>query len=85
VADAASLQPDEHLAGTRFVELDLRDVERLSELLEHRGAHLHSDRLLSIDRALAESVVGVSRIALAASGERGGLGIETNLRRVEDR
>ena len=41
VADAAGDEPDQHLAGPRLGELDLLDGERLAELLEHRGAHLH--------------------------------------------
>ena len=41
VADAAGLQPDQHLAGPRLRQLDLGDVQRLAELLEHGGADLH--------------------------------------------
>ena len=41
VADAAGDQPDQHLAGLRLGEVDLLDGERLAELLQHRGAHLH--------------------------------------------
>ena len=41
VADAAGVQPDQHLAGPRLGQLDLLHRERLAELLQHRGAHLH--------------------------------------------
>ena len=41
VADAAGDEPDEHLARLRLRELDLLHDERLTELLEHRGADLH--------------------------------------------
>ena len=41
VADAAGDEADEHLAGPRLGQLDLLDRERLPELLQHRGAHLH--------------------------------------------
>ena len=41
MADAAGDEADQHLAGPRLGELDLLDDERLAELLEHRGAHLH--------------------------------------------
>ena len=41
VADPAGDEPDQHLPGLRLGQLDLLDPERLPELLEHRGAHLH--------------------------------------------
>ena len=41
VADAAGDESDERLPGPRLGELDLLHSERLPELLEHRGAHLH--------------------------------------------
>ena len=44
MADAAGDEPDQDLAGARLGELDLLHGERLAELLEYRGAHLH-DRL----------------------------------------
>ena len=40
VADPARLEPHEHLTRLRLGELDVRDVERLTELLEHRGLDL---------------------------------------------
>jgi hypothetical protein len=43
VTDAARLEPHEHLAGARLGELELLDLERGSELLEHGGADLHAD------------------------------------------
>ncbi len=42
VADAAGDEPHEHLAGARLGEVDLLHRERLAELLEHGGAHLHA-------------------------------------------
>ena len=41
VADAAGGEPDQHLPGPRLGQLDLLHRERLAELLQHRGAHLH--------------------------------------------
>ena len=41
VADAAGGEADQDLARLRLGELDLLDGERLAELLEDRGAHLH--------------------------------------------
>jgi hypothetical protein len=41
VAHAAGDEPDQHLAGLRLGQIDLRHDERLAELLEHRGAHPH--------------------------------------------
>src|SRR5207244_410952 len=41
VADAAGDQADEHLTGFRLGEIELLDLERLAEPLEHRGADLH--------------------------------------------
>lgn len=41
VADAAGVQPDEHLARLRLREVDVLDHQRLSELLQHGGANLH--------------------------------------------
>ena len=41
VADPAGDEPHERLAGLRLGELELLDDERLTELLEHRGADLH--------------------------------------------
>ena len=41
VADAAGREAHEHLTGSRPVELDLLDDERLGELLENGGANLH--------------------------------------------
>ena len=41
VADAAGGESDQDLAGARLGQLDLLHAERLAELLEHRGAHLH--------------------------------------------
>ena len=45
MADAAGDEADQHLARPRLGQLDLLDGERLAELLQHRGAHLHRDRL----------------------------------------
>src|SRR4051794_12191389 len=42
VADAAGLQPDEHLAGLRLGEIDLLDHERRAELLQDGGSHTHA-------------------------------------------
>ena len=41
MADAAGDEADQHLAGARLGQLDLLHGERLAELLEHRGPHLH--------------------------------------------
>jgi hypothetical protein len=41
VADAAGREAHQHLAGSRCVQLDVLDDERLGELLEHGGADLH--------------------------------------------
>ena len=38
VADAARPEPDEHLLGSRWSELELRDGERAACLLEHDAA-----------------------------------------------
>ena len=43
VADAARLEAHEHLARLRLGQVDLGHVQRLTELLEHRGANLHLD------------------------------------------
>ena len=52
VADAAGLEAHEHLAGLRLGQVDLRDVQRLAELLQHGGTHLHgSDTLRWTDAA----------------------------------
>jgi hypothetical protein len=45
VADAAGLEPHEHLPGLRLGELELLDFERGPELLEDRGAGPHSQAL----------------------------------------
>ena len=41
VADAACDQADEHLTGVRLGEVELLNLERLTEPLEHGGAHFH--------------------------------------------
>ena len=41
VADATGLQAHEDLTRLRLGQLDLLNLERSSELLEHRRAHLH--------------------------------------------
>ena len=41
VADPAGREAHEHLAGSRPVELDVLDDERLGELLENGGANPH--------------------------------------------
>ena len=41
VAHAARDEADEHLTGFRLGEIELLDLERLAEPLEHRGADLH--------------------------------------------
>ena len=41
VADAAGLQAHQNLTGSRLGQLHLLHLERLPELLEHRGPHLH--------------------------------------------
>ncbi len=41
VADAARLQPDQHLSCARLREIELSDLQRLAELLEQGGADLH--------------------------------------------
>ncbi len=50
MADAAGDQADENLAGARLGELDILDHERLSEFLEHRGAHLHGLIIAQLNR-----------------------------------
>ena len=50
VADAASGEPDEHLAVLRLCEVDLLDDERLAELLEDCGADLHARSLAPAGR-----------------------------------
>jgi hypothetical protein len=47
VTDTAGDEPDEHLAGLRVGELELLHDERLPELLEQRGTHLHLRLLLA--------------------------------------
>jgi hypothetical protein len=42
VAHPAGDEPDEHLARLRLRELELLQLERLPETLEHCGAHLHA-------------------------------------------
>ena len=49
MADLTCLKPDQHLARARLAELDFGHVKRLAELLEHRGADLHNERLLYVD------------------------------------
>ena len=44
VADAARLEPHEHLARAGLGEVDLLHGERLAELLQDCGAHLHGPR-----------------------------------------
>src|SRR6185436_3679348 len=46
VADAAGFEADERLTGARLFELDLLDLERRPELLEHRRADPHFARRL---------------------------------------
>ena len=41
MADAARDEAYENLAGLRLGQIDLLDLERLTELLEYRGADLH--------------------------------------------
>jgi hypothetical protein len=41
VADAARLEPDEHLACARLGELELLHLERLAESLQYGCANLH--------------------------------------------
>ena len=41
MADAAGNQAHERLAGSRVVEVKLLDDQRLAELLQYRGTHLH--------------------------------------------
>ena len=41
VADAAGLEPHQHLARARLLELDLLHGQRLPELLENGRAHSH--------------------------------------------
>ena len=44
VANAARLQPHERLTRPRLGELDLLNLERLTEFLQHRRAYLHRSR-----------------------------------------
>ncbi len=44
VADAAGDEPDQHLARAGLGEVELLHDERLPELLEDRGSHLHLGR-----------------------------------------
>ncbi len=48
VADAAGDQPHQDLALLRLGELDLADVQRRAEFLEHRGADLHRPSSIAI-------------------------------------
>jgi hypothetical protein len=41
VADAARLEPDEHLARPRLGELELLHLERLAKSLQYGRANLH--------------------------------------------
>jgi hypothetical protein len=51
VADAARGQPHERFALARLAQLELPDDERLAELLENRGPHLHRRPASCITRA----------------------------------
>jgi hypothetical protein len=42
VADAARDEADERLAGLRLGQVELLHLQRAAELLQHRGADLHS-------------------------------------------
>ena len=53
VADTAGLEPHEHLAAPGLRELDLGDMQRRSELLEHCGSDLHGDES-SLQRGRAQ-------------------------------
>ena len=43
VTHAAGIQPHEHLAVARLGQVELLHDQRLTELLEHRGARLHDE------------------------------------------
>ena len=48
MADAAGDEAHEHLARLRLGQVDLLHLERLAELLEHRGADLHVAAVLPV-------------------------------------
>jgi hypothetical protein len=53
VADAAGVEADQHLAGPRLGQLDLLHRQRLAELLQNRGAHLHAATLTRTAQGVA--------------------------------
>ena len=48
MADAAGDESHEHLAGLRLGQVELLDLERLAEALQHGGANLHEPILVGL-------------------------------------
>ena len=74
VADAARLEPHQHLAGARLGEVDLLDDERRAELLEHRSAHLHGGRVYPVRHPRMSDHAPLDDIVLEAEPPAGGGG-----------
>jgi hypothetical protein len=55
-ADAARNKAHENLSRLRLREVELLDLQRSAELLEHRGANLHVTILSTSDLVLLSSV-----------------------------